>query len=135
MEGKRDVEALHELEIRGRIIPAKSGGKSLLDLLGVIEACGKDEVILLMDFDRRGKELTKYLTQRLERMKKAVANMMVGYVVASSRTRKPIDPAINVPLITAASPQRLVVGPVSKAFPTVETNATTIKIVPTRSGL
>ncbi|MFQ6095480.1 MAG: toprim domain-containing protein [Candidatus Bathyarchaeia archaeon] len=69
VEGRRDVDALNELKIRGRIIQAKSGGKNVLDLLSMIEAYGKDEVILLLDFDRRGRELTRYLTQRLEKMK------------------------------------------------------------------
>ena len=69
VEGKKDEDALKELNIKGRIIRAKSGNKNSLDLLSVIEACGKDEVILLLDFDRRGKEMTKYLAECLEKMK------------------------------------------------------------------
>lgn len=69
VEGRRDVKALNELKIRGKIIQAKSRGKNFLDLLSVIEAYGKDEVILLLDFDRRGRELTRYLTQCLEKTK------------------------------------------------------------------
>lgn len=69
VEGRRDVEALNELKIKGNIIQAKSGGKNVLDLLNIIESYGKDEVILLLDFDRRGRELMRYLTQCLEKTK------------------------------------------------------------------
>jgi len=37
-------------------------------------------------------------------------------------------------LMAIASPQRLVVGPVNAPLPTAETTATTIRIVPMRSG-
>ena len=69
VEGKNDVHALHMLGITGDIILAKTSGKSFLDVLGEIEKTGKPEVILLFDFDRRGKEWTSRMTRCLEEMK------------------------------------------------------------------
>jgi 2,5-diamino-6-(ribosylamino)-4(3H)-pyrimidinone 5'-phosphate reductase len=69
VEGKNDVHALHLLGITGDIILAKSYGKSLLDVLGEIERMGKSEVILLFDFDRRGREWTHRMSRYLEGMK------------------------------------------------------------------
>ena len=67
VEGKNDVNTLQKLGVKGDIISAKSSGKSFLDVLGEVERKGKREVILLMDFDRRGKEWTNRLAQRLEK--------------------------------------------------------------------
>ncbi len=69
VEGRKDIEALNKLEIKGTIIAAKTEGKNLLDVLNEVEEHGKNEVILLMDFDRRGREMMKYLMQCLEEMK------------------------------------------------------------------
>ncbi|MBE0512229.1 toprim domain-containing protein [Candidatus Bathyarchaeota archaeon] len=69
VEGRNDVNALHELGLQGDIISAKSSGKSFLDVLGEVEGRGKREVILLMDFDRNGKEWTNRLARRLEEMR------------------------------------------------------------------
>lgn len=69
VEGKKDVKALRKLEVRGDIICAKSSGKTSLDVLREVEKRGKDEVILLMDFDSRGRQLTRRLAGDLERMK------------------------------------------------------------------
>ena len=69
VEGRNDVNALHELGLEGDIISAKSSGKSFLDVLSEVEGRGKREVILLMDFDRHGKEWTNRLTRRLEEMR------------------------------------------------------------------
>jgi len=68
VEGRNDVNALHKLGLEGDIILASSG-KSLLDVLSEVEERGKQEVILLMDFDRHGKEWTNRLTQSLEEMR------------------------------------------------------------------
>ena len=68
VEGKKDVEALRVLGIEGKIIQAKTGGKSMLDVISEVEECGAKEVILLLDFDRRGREWTKSLKQHLEKM-------------------------------------------------------------------
>jgi len=69
VEGRNDINALHELGVEGDVISAKSFGKSFLDVLSEVEKRGKRQVILLMDFDRRGKEWTNRLTQRLEEMR------------------------------------------------------------------
>ncbi len=69
VEGKNDVNTLHELGVEGDVISAKSSGKSFIDVLSEVEGRGKHEVILLMDFDRRGKEWTSRLAQRLEKMR------------------------------------------------------------------
>jgi len=66
VEGLNDIEALNELAIQGNIISVKTDGKSFLDILTEIEEKNTSEAILLLDFDRRGKEWTKRLKQRLE---------------------------------------------------------------------
>jgi 2,5-diamino-6-(ribosylamino)-4(3H)-pyrimidinone 5'-phosphate reductase len=67
VEGKKDIETLKTLDVEGTIIAAKTGGKTFLDTVSEIEKTRKKEVILLLDFDRRGKELTKRLKQHLEK--------------------------------------------------------------------
>jgi 5S rRNA maturation endonuclease (ribonuclease M5) len=67
VEGVKDVEALRELDVRGLFLTVKTGGKSFLEVLSEIEKTGESEVILLLDFDRRGREGTKLLKQLLER--------------------------------------------------------------------
>ncbi len=69
VEGKKDVDALHKLGVEGDVISAKTSGKSFLDVLSEVEKGGEREVILLMDFDRHGREWTKRLTRRFERMR------------------------------------------------------------------
>jgi 5S rRNA maturation endonuclease (ribonuclease M5) len=66
VEGQNDIKALKELAIQGNIISVKTAGKSFLDILTEIEEQNTSKVILLLDFDRRGKELAKRLKQRLE---------------------------------------------------------------------
>ncbi|MEM3761015.1 MAG: toprim domain-containing protein [Candidatus Bathyarchaeia archaeon] len=68
VEGKRDIETLKVLNVEGKIISAKTGGKTLLDTISELEKTQTQKVILLLDFDRRGKELTKNLIKHLERM-------------------------------------------------------------------
>jgi 5S rRNA maturation endonuclease (ribonuclease M5) len=65
VEGKNDVEVLRKLAFSGEVIAAKTR-KSFLALATEIEGLDIDEVILLLDFDRRGEEWTKRLTQYLE---------------------------------------------------------------------
>jgi 5S rRNA maturation endonuclease (ribonuclease M5) len=67
VEGKKDTETLRTLGIEGPIIPAKSGGKTFQDLLSEIEQTKARKVILLLDFDKRGKEWISRLKQHLER--------------------------------------------------------------------
>ena len=69
VEGKKDVEALRALGVAGTVLTVKTGGKSFLDAVCEIEKMGVPEVILFLDFDRRGKEGTKRLKQSLERAK------------------------------------------------------------------
>ena len=69
VEGKNDLEALHRLGITGDVILAKTCGKSFLDVLSEIEHKEKREVILLFDFDRRGKEWTSRMARSLEGVK------------------------------------------------------------------
>lgn len=66
VEGKKDVDALRRLAFNGSIIAAKTR-KSFLALAAEIEHLDSEEVVLLLDFDRRGKEWTTRLTQYLER--------------------------------------------------------------------
>jgi 2,5-diamino-6-(ribosylamino)-4(3H)-pyrimidinone 5'-phosphate reductase len=69
VEGKNDIEALKVLGVEGKIISAKTGGKSILDVISEVEKCTAKEVIMLLDFDRRGREWTKRLKQNLENTK------------------------------------------------------------------
>jgi 5S rRNA maturation endonuclease (ribonuclease M5) len=69
VEGKKDVEALRVLGVDGTVITVKTGGKSFLDTVSEIEKMSVPEVILFLDFDRRGKDGTKRLKQSLERAK------------------------------------------------------------------
>ena len=69
VEGKKDAQALQELGVNGAIVTVKTGGKSFLEATAELEALDAPEVILFLDFDRRGKEGTKRLQQNLERLK------------------------------------------------------------------
>ena len=69
VEGKKDVDALRASGVTGTVLTVKTGGKSFFDAVTEIEKMGAPEVILLLDFDRRGKEGTKRLKQNLERAK------------------------------------------------------------------
>ena len=68
VEGKKDIKTLRMLAIEGKIISAKTGGKSLLEVISEIEKASNREVILLLDFDRQGRELIKKLKQHLEKI-------------------------------------------------------------------
>ena len=67
VEGKKDAGALLELGVNGPILTVKTGGKSFLEATAEIEQLGASEVVLLLDFDRRGKDGTSRLKQNLER--------------------------------------------------------------------
>ena len=67
VEGKKDVETLLTMGVEGVLLAVKTGGKSFLDVVTELEQLGRREVILFLDFDRRGKEGTKKLKQSLER--------------------------------------------------------------------
>jgi len=67
VEGQKDVGALRQLKVEGKIVSSKTSGKSFLDILTEIENLKVREVILLLDFDRRGVEWTHRLKQHLEK--------------------------------------------------------------------
>ena len=67
VEGKKDFETLRALGVEGRIITSKTGGKSRLDLISEIENMGTKEIILLFDFDKRGREWTAHVKGQLEK--------------------------------------------------------------------
>jgi 5S rRNA maturation endonuclease (ribonuclease M5) len=67
VEGKKDLETLRALGVEGTVVTAKTGGKSFLDVLSEIEETRAVEVVLFLDFDRRGREGTRLLKQNLER--------------------------------------------------------------------
>lgn len=69
VEGQKDVSALRQLDVEGNIVCSKTSGKSFLDTLTEIEQQKVREVILLLDFDRRGVEWTHRLKQHLEKTK------------------------------------------------------------------
>jgi 5S rRNA maturation endonuclease (ribonuclease M5) len=69
VEGKKDAQALCELGINGKILMLKTGGKSFLDIVQHIETRGIREVVLLLDYDRRGEEGTRRLQLDLEHVK------------------------------------------------------------------
>jgi 5S rRNA maturation endonuclease (ribonuclease M5) len=67
VEGKKDINVLRMLGVEGKVISAKTGGKTFLDVISEVEKTEATEVILLLDFDRRGKELTRNIRQHLEK--------------------------------------------------------------------
>ncbi len=69
VEGKKDAETLHSLGVEGKVITAKTGGKTFLDVVSELEQASATEAILLLDFDRRGKQGTQKLKQHLEHAK------------------------------------------------------------------
>ena len=69
VEGKKDVNTLRKLGIKGIIITIKTKGKSFLNLISEIKQLEASKVILLLDFDKRGKEGTKCFQQNLEHNK------------------------------------------------------------------
>ena len=69
VEGKKDEQTLRVLGVNGVIVTVKTGGKSFLEATAEIEKLGAQEVILLLDFDRRGREGTLRLQRNLERSK------------------------------------------------------------------
>jgi len=69
VEGQKDVSALRQLNVEGNFVSSKTSGKSFLDILTEIERRKVREVVLMLDFDRRGVEWTHRLKQHLERTK------------------------------------------------------------------
>jgi len=69
VEGQRDAATLRRLDITGDIILAKASGKTLLDVIGEVEKRGKSKVVLLLDFDKRGRESTRRLAKDFEALR------------------------------------------------------------------
>ena len=69
VEGKKDIAALRALGVSGVVLSVKTGGKSFQDAVVEIESLNAPEVILFLDFDRRGKQGTQRLKQSLEHAK------------------------------------------------------------------
>jgi 5S rRNA maturation endonuclease (ribonuclease M5) len=67
VEGKKDVEALRDFGVTGLVLTVKTGGKSYVQAMLEIEQTGASEIVLLLDFDRRGKQGTSRLKESLER--------------------------------------------------------------------
>ena len=69
VEGQKDVAALRSFGAAGPVLTVKTGGKSFTQVMDEIEQTGALEVVLLLDFDRRGKQGTSRLKENLERAK------------------------------------------------------------------
>ena len=69
VEGKKDAEALRSFGICGKIMTVKTGGKSFLDIVTELENASATKIVLLLDFDRRGKQGTIRLKQSLEHVR------------------------------------------------------------------
>lgn len=69
VEGKKDAESLRLLGVEGYVVKVKTGGKSFFDVIAEVEASGVKCVVLLLDFDRRGKEGTTLLVREFERQR------------------------------------------------------------------
>jgi 5S rRNA maturation endonuclease (ribonuclease M5) len=69
VEGKKDIASLKNFGVSGQIIAVKTGGKSFTQATTEIEKTGAKEIILLLDFDRRGEEGAYRLKADLERSK------------------------------------------------------------------
>jgi 2,5-diamino-6-(ribosylamino)-4(3H)-pyrimidinone 5'-phosphate reductase len=67
VEGKNDVKTLRQLGVEGQIMSAKTGGRTRLDVIREVDESGAREVIMLLDFDRRGREWTGMFKQRFEK--------------------------------------------------------------------
>jgi 5S rRNA maturation endonuclease (ribonuclease M5) len=69
VEGRKDVKTLRTLGVKGAILSAKTGGKSRLDIVSEVQGTRTNDVVLLLDFDRRGREWTSFLKEQLEKAK------------------------------------------------------------------
>ena len=65
VEGRKDLHALHKLNISGTVICIKNSGKILLDLLDLVQS---KSVIVFADFDEGGIILVKIISTYLERI-------------------------------------------------------------------
>ncbi|MDD1763357.1 MAG: toprim domain-containing protein [Methanobacteriaceae archaeon] len=67
VEGKKDEKALEELGIQGNFIKVSGSGLKLFEI-AEIAAELSPHVIILTDFDRKGNELARRLSEDIERL-------------------------------------------------------------------
>ena len=67
VEGRKDEQALKSLGVIGKIVFVKKGLKTIIDVVSEIEDKSPKEVILMLDFDREGRELTEKLKNHMEK--------------------------------------------------------------------
>jgi 5S rRNA maturation endonuclease (ribonuclease M5) len=67
VEGRKDEQALKSLGVTGKMVFAKKGLKTIIDVISEIEDKCPKEVILMLDFDREGRELTEKLRNHMEK--------------------------------------------------------------------
>ncbi len=67
VEGKKDQAALRSLGMSGPIFTIKTGGKSFAQAVEEVTQHGVGKAVLLLDFDRRGRQATAHLKAGLER--------------------------------------------------------------------
>ena len=79
-------------------------------------------------------ELTLGISSAVAKIKNLVVCMTVRNESARDMNTNPTTEAKKAVLITAASPQRFVSGPVNTPWVIADTNPTTMKIIPTSSG-
>ncbi|MBS7604904.1 MAG: toprim domain-containing protein [Candidatus Bathyarchaeia archaeon] len=68
VEGEKDIVSLRAIGIKDNIVAVKSGGKTLQEIIDEISLSDR-EIILLTDFDRRGRELAIRLCRSFEGMR------------------------------------------------------------------
>ncbi|MEM1514866.1 MAG: toprim domain-containing protein [Candidatus Bathyarchaeia archaeon] len=71
VEGEKDVVSLKTIGINSNIIAVKSNRKTLQEIIDELSSLNR-EIILLTDFDRRGRELAERLYKSLEGMRAKV---------------------------------------------------------------
>lgn len=64
VEGRKDLHALNKLNIIGQVIFVKNSGKVLVDLLDSVQS---RSIIVFVDFDKTGIDLTKEISTYFER--------------------------------------------------------------------
>lgn len=67
VEGQKDAETLRALGVTGKIINAKTGRKTFIDLVTEITEEKPRRIILMLDHDRTGRIWMAKLKQHLER--------------------------------------------------------------------
>jgi len=73
VEGRNDAEALVEMGVEGKTLLVKSTGRTILETIEQLSAY--PEVIVLTDFDRRGREMERKIARQLQE-KRVKSNTM-----------------------------------------------------------